>query len=657
VAGLTGLWARGRRALRKPPRYLAWRLAEAVRREAQRVSLRAARGGRGRLAAQRILAADNGAALALTRTNVVTLGAWEPAAADIRADPALHGPLSNRADLAERRVVELFGEEPVPAGIPPRWNEDVRNGMGWPLEHYGTIDYRNPGRSSDVKIAWELSRLRHLVHLAQGFAVTSEARYSRAIDEDLLDWNRSNPLGRSVSWSSAMEVALRAVNLVCVDGIALSRSEDGETRAVLVAALYQHGWFLLRNLEISDLNGNHFLANAVGLLWLGRYFEGFGEAARWTKTGRRMALEAARDQIFPDGVDHEGSLPYHVLVLELLLLARHAGGEALVGLDPTLTQMLDALCSFAGPEGRVPNLGDDDGGRVAAFSDTPSRDARRVLALGAALLGHRWAAECAGEKHWEDALWLLGREAIERVEPEASSRPPKRHFAHSGLLVLGEGPDHVVLDAGPVGFRGRGGHGHLDAMSFEALLGGELAVRDSGTGSYTGDPALRETLRDVRAHTVVVVDDLPYARLGGEQQLWLIEGDSPPSVVAEELTDGFHRVVVEQQLPASGGSALHRRDLVWRAGQLDWTDEVQAPRGASIRHYVQLPPGCRIDGDGVEHRLFSYQADLPANATLTLERAPWSEHYGSVQEATRAAVSYLATDQQSVVHWGVRRRA
>ena len=36
--------------------------------------------------------------------------------------------------------------------------------------------------------------------------------------------------------------------------------------------------------------------------------------------------------------------------------------------------------------------------------------------------------------------------------------------------------DHVLIDAGPVGMAGRGGHGHNDCLAFDAMLDG---VRDS----------------------------------------------------------------------------------------------------------------------------------------------------------------------------------
>jgi hypothetical protein len=175
-------------------------------------------------------------------------------------------------------------------------------------------------------------------------------------------------------------------------------------------------------------------------------------------------------------------------------------------------------------------------------------------------------------------------------------------------------------------------------MSFEAWLGAALAVVDSGTGSYTGDPNLRNELRDVWAHTGIVIDGIPYARVGAADRLWSIDGDSPPYVVELETTGHDHRVVLLQHLPAADGSARHQREIIWRPGALEWRDTVHAPEGASVEGRVQLPdPAWLIDGE-VHTQCFRYIPQLPADASLWLERCQRSESYGTAIPSHRAIV-------------------
>ncbi len=508
-----------------------------------------------------------------------------------------------------------------------------------------------------MKLVWELSRLRHCLALAQGVAVLDSEEALEALELDLADWRARNPVGWTVNWTVAMEVALRAVNLICIDGVLLAGNRALQDRAGLVASLYQHGWFLRRNLEISDVNGNHYLANAVGLIWLGAYFGEVGEASEWLALGVEMTLQASREQVLDDGLDHEGSVPYHLLVLEMFLAAYAIAGRQLAGAEHTIGCLLDAAVLLTDECGRVPDLGDDDGGRVLAFSDASSQDARRVLALGAALLRHPGSAERSGVGDPEDAIWLAGPS---RLAAAAALERPARltaptHLPAGGLVVMERGRDRVVVDVGTVGFRGRGGHGHLDALSFVAWLDGELAIRDSGTGTYTGDAALRNELRGAESHNVVVVDEMPYAQIGGADRLWGIEGDSPPQLVSLSSDDASQRVVVRQELPAARGVAIVEREISLSAGQLHWRDRVLAPRGATVRHLIQLPEGCQLQGEAIVHPRLSYEGRWPAGGSLQVVSCRWSRGYGRTEPGARAIVCYPSNGEPAEVSWTVVR--
>lgn len=634
-----------------PPRRIILRLRQELSKRFHLVTFARARGGHGHLAAGRVFGSGAGEAMSETRRTVESLGTWEHAIRLTAANADLRARLEKRRHIAMSGRAELFGAEPQDVGKPPQWHLDLLTGTNWPQNSFASvISYAELDRSSDVKLAWELSRLRNLVALAQSAAVLDDRNALIQLEAELDDWLVANPVGYGVNWACAMEVALRAVNLICVDGILSAAGLASEQlRDRLVRSLYQHGWYLYRNLEISTLNGNHFLADGVGMIWLGRYFGRVGEADHWLRQGRKMVLEAAREQVLGDGLDHEGSLPYHLLVTEMFAVARSADPDALSDVDQPLARMLDAACAFCDRRGRVPNIGDDDGGRVLALSNAPARDARRVLALAACLIDHQAARDLAGDHHTEDALWLAGMTPA----PAGTTvlRPGPMHFSEGGVLVLGDGNDHIVIDVGPIGFRGRGGHGHIDAMSFEAMIDGEIVIRDSGTATYTSDPPLRNTLRSPQAHNVVLVDGLSYAELG--ETLWTMRAHSTPAVMEVGAEGDQQIAVIEHELPAEGGKALHRRTLEWRKGFLRWTDRVAAPRGARIVHLLQLPERAEMSRSGISCGRFDYHLEAPNEAQLELSVVPWSEAYGALQSGMRAQVSYLAGDADSQLSWNV----
>ena len=371
-----------------------------------------------------------------------------------------------------------------------------------------------------------------------------------------------------------------------------------------------------------------------------------------------MVREASRLHVLDDGLDQEGSIPYHILVLEMFLVARIAGGEELADIDGTLRAMMEAAAAVTAFDGWIPDLGDDDGGRVLALSDFPSRDGRRVVALGEAVLGERFLPECIDEALFDDARWLVGLESRPQgARPEPTRDVSPRFFSAGGILVLGNRVEHIVVDVGPVGFRGRGGHGHVDATSIIARFGRDVVIRDSGTGSYTGDAQLRERLRDASAHSVVVVDHQQYARIGGTHRLWAIDGDSPPEVIALRGDARVQQLTLRQRLPASTGWATLERRLEWQPGHLSWHDVVDAPRGSTVRHYIQLPDGCELHGRNIIGPHATYVLNhVPAGARAHIEPVETSARYGSVTKEPRVTIEYESSGPAGHVALEVCRR-
>jgi hypothetical protein len=569
------------------------------------------------------------------------MGRWREGAEAVRHDPRLRAACLQRADAAAAREMQLFGDGAVSVDLPQDYLRDPRTGWVWPLAFHHTIDYRNLGQPSDVKVAWELSRLRHVVALSCAAAVKRDAGGLDAVGADLAGWRETNPMGWSVNWSCPMEVALRAVNLICTFGVLRAHDLPIPDAEAFAANLYEHGWFLARHLEISDVNGNHFLADAVGLVWLGQAFNGLGEADRWLATGRSMVLSAVREQLFADGTDHEGSLPYHVLVVEMFVVARAVDPHGLASADATLARALEVIKLASFPGGGIAALGDDDGGRVLAFSDAPSSNTSRVLALGASVLGRE---DLWDGRQPEDAAWLTGRGAWPSARTTTPGLPTRLRDA--GLIFLGGNSDRIVCDVGPVGFRGRGGHGHLDALSFVAMLDGCEVVRDSGTGSYTGDPELRQELRGARSHTAVLINGASYAVLGGNERLWAIDGDSPPEVIEVSGDDHAQRAIVRQVI----GSGCVTRTWCWAPGSLAWSDAVDAPAGTVIEHVVQVPDATQqLSESSLQSGRARYTVHMPPGATLSLERCRRSDAYASVSVGLRAVITYRHSGRSSRV--------
>ena len=191
------------------------------------------------------------------------------------------------ADAAIRREVDLLGTGPVRLGHPAVWQTDLKTGATWPLDWAPRIDYVNLERPSDVKVPWEISRFQWLLPVGQAYLLEADEACAQAARTLLDEWIEANPYGRGINWSVTMEVALRAVSwswLFHVFGSSVPFS-DSAFRSRFLRSLYLHGDWTSRNLELSDVNGNHLTANAAGLVCAGLVFGGESEPARWAEAG------------------------------------------------------------------------------------------------------------------------------------------------------------------------------------------------------------------------------------------------------------------------------------------------------------------------------------------------------------------------------------
>jgi hypothetical protein len=132
-------------------------------------------------------------------------------------------------------------------------------------------------------------------------------------------------------------------------------------------ALYLHGDYVARNLERSEVNGNHLTADAAGLVFAGLFFER-GEARRWAELGWTILTEELPRQVLPDGVDFEASVAYHRLVVELFLLPALYRERLGLSVPTPYRDRLAAAARFTAaytkPDGSVPFWGDTDDGRA-----------------------------------------------------------------------------------------------------------------------------------------------------------------------------------------------------------------------------------------------------------------------------------------------------
>lgn len=460
------------------------------------------------------------------------------------AFPGADREITAAAEAVLRHEFDLLGSGPMALGDPLPWHVDFKTGRRWSLGYAHDLDPNELELPSDVKVPWELSRCQHFTALGQAYWLTGDERFAREFVAEVSSWIDANPYARGVNWMCPMDVALRAIGWIWgFHFFARSQACAAPSfRSRFLRALWLHGEFVAANPEVDEVNGNHYLVDGVGLVFAGLFFRDARDGARWLERGRRMVTEEMQSQVHADGVSIEQSIAYHRLVLEAFLTAglllRRNGEELPAPFWKRLERMVEFVLAYTKPDGRAPLIGDADDGRIQKLGLQPVSDHRYLLSTGAVLFG-RGDFKAGAGRFWEESFWLLGPSALpsfEKIEAPAAE-PASRAFPEGGFYVLRGEKSHVVVDCGEVGFRGLGGHGHNDVLSFELHLDGLNVVTDCGAYLYTASRDWRNRFRSTAFHNTVQVDEEELNRLLHPDDLWRLRNDAIPTGV-EWSSDG-----------------------------------------------------------------------------------------------------------------------
>lgn len=378
------------------------------------------------------------------------------------------------------------------------WRHDYVNHISSDLKYFRLVPYLDVARVGDHKNIWELNRHQQLVPLAQAYLFTNRNLYLKSICEQLESWWEQNPYQRGINWTSALEVAFRALSWIWLYHFAGSKMPP-DLRSRFLDSLYQHGCHIENNLSFYFSPNTHLLGEAVALHALGQLFPAFPRSPSWVELGGRTVREQMGRQVRPDGAHFEQSTYYHVYALDMFLFHAVLSHTSQRYKD-SLARMADFLHTLMGPERSLPFLGDDDGGRW--FHPYGPRDqfGRATLATCATLLGRNdWTFDTCDL--FPQAAWWLGRTKGSSAEAAYTSET----FPDTGLVVLQSCYGRVIFDCGPFG-PGRAGHSHSDSLSVVVSANGDAILTDSGTYTYVASEHWRNAFRGSSAHNTIRVD-------------------------------------------------------------------------------------------------------------------------------------------------------
>ena len=576
--------------------------------------------------------------------------------------------ISDAQRIAETHSWPLLGIGELNFGEQIDWHRDPLSQFHWPLEYYADLNlFRNDG--SDARVLWELNRLAHFITLARAYAVTRDEIFAREFFAQLESWYSQNPYGRGVNWTCAMEVALRATNLLAAFEIFRHSSELDEQKLALMLAMFdQHGTFIREHLEFSHIaTSNHYLSDVVGLVWLGMMLPELEPATEWREFGLREVRREMDKQVLADGADFESSTGYHRFVLELFLytfiLCRANKFDVEDKYWQKLQQMLYYLRAYLRPDGRAPLIGDSDSGQFLPITKRAGDDHAYLLPLGATVFRDSDLKDPRFDETPE-LLWILGEEGVDSYDELTASRswPESAAFADAGVYIMRREDEYLLLNASGAGINGRGSHGHNDALAIEVSACGRAFIVDPGTYVYSANLDERHRFRSTAHHSTVEIDgveqnttqkDLPFV-IGDEAKPKVVKWERGAD---EDIVSAEHYGYTNLKDPVT-----HRRTVKFDKQGHHWliTDEFLGTGNHEFAVRFHFAAGLNIqvvDNDMVRAedsngKISLTVIGLNARTSPQLETQFLSCDYLSKSERTVACWRIQAT-APAVFHWAI----
>ncbi len=313
-------------------------------------------------------------------------------------------------------------------------------------------DKNNP----DIRIAWEFSRLQFLIPLAiSDFYGCGSSQATDFAEKVIESWIENNPFLTGPNWTSAMEAAIRASNLIW---IVCLMDLGQELSSKIVQQLCLHTTFIEDCFEDFDRPNNHVLADLVGLSYLQAFF-GNENALKETLLQFSHQID---HQILSDGSSYEGSMGYHRLVCEMFLHAQALsdvfGCQSFKKIDEKKDKIFKFFLSSHDDRGQMIHIGDLDSSKFV-FGLQAKQTFKKKLEI----------------EYFHDFGVAFFRQ---------------ENFFASFRLPAGNKSQPT-------------GHFHLDWLSVTLQICGVDIFIDSGSGFYSKDRWVRDYFRSFYAHSTV----------------------------------------------------------------------------------------------------------------------------------------------------------
>lgn len=374
----------------------------------------------------------------------------------------------------------------------------------WPDTFSYKLNYKQRDDLGDARTNWEKNRHFDWALLAKAYYVTRDEKYFIELQNTADDWMEKTPFLHGISWTSAMEFAIRSINWMYALAFV---QKAGMDMPLLRNGIINITDYLTKHYSRYSSANNHLLVEATAIGLAGYTF---GHKP-WQELAVRILTEELPKQNYSDGVNKELSLHYQTFGMEAYLLLAHVMQKNNDSRWKQWVSMLQKETEFVAHstwrEKAVCEFGDDDEGKILDLQGGEWHQWEWVLQLASLVTGVRYSNF---EEICENTLWFFSEEEIKHIKKHPLyNASESRCFEVGGNSFLRDKDNRILIgiDHAELGFESIAAHGHADALSFQMLVDGEVVFADPGTYIYHCWIEERDKFRKTINHNTLCLID------------------------------------------------------------------------------------------------------------------------------------------------------
>lgn len=397
------------------------------------------------------------------------------------------------------------------------WNKGFNTENSWPFEFSYSLFYKQNDDIGDARINWELNRHYHLTILSKNYYVTREKVYYDTLKDLFYNWADNNRFLIGISWTSVMEVAIRAFSWIVILSFLemVGNERDNKFKEDLKIGILNQIEYVSRHYSRYSSANNHLIVEMVMMGITGVLFE----VTDWIEISLIRLEEEINRQIHEDGVNKEQGIHYHTFVMEALFLYIITLKRNNIVYPEVFDNKLKKMCEFIADimdcNSQVPDIGDSDEGKLLDLVGQHYNHFKYVLQLGSVIYNIQYDNMNVIN---ENIYWLFRRDEIKKnknVYIKDTSVSYKKG-GYSILKYLDDEKERILtFDHGELGFGAIAAHGHADALSITLAVDGEKILVDPGTYIYHIKLNWRNYFKKTINHNTITVNNRDQSEIKG----------------------------------------------------------------------------------------------------------------------------------------------